>query len=169
MDVFVKISVSILAFVGLVLTSSGLPGNVVIFIATFLLAWYDDFVTLNWQYLLLVFVLVLLGELWEFLVGFLGIKKEKVSWLSVFVIGLGTICFAIAGSFVLPIVGSILGGALGAFIMAFTVEYFSSKSHEKAYRLGWIAAKNQMFAIAGKIVVGLIAFILLLREIIFVM
>lgn len=165
MEILVKLGVTVLALIGLVLTCIGLPGNLIMFLSVVLLAWYDGFVNLTGSYLVFIFLLFLVGELWEFLVGFLGIKKEKISWLSVLIIALGTISFAIAGSFVLPVVGSIIGGFIGAFITAFLVEYFFSTSHERALRLGLLAAKNQMFAVVGKLVVGIILFILLLKEI----
>ena len=168
MEILVKLGVTILALIGLILTCIGLPGNLLVFLSTVLLAWYDGFVNLTGSYLLFIFILFLAGELWEFLIGFLGIKKEKISWLSVLIIALGTISFAIAGSVVLPIIGSIIGGFLGAFVTAFFVEYFASTDSQRAFKLGWVAAKNQAFAVIGKLAVGIIIFVLLLRQIIFV-
>ena len=63
------------------------------------------------------------GEIWEFIVSFFGIRRHKVSWGAVFLIAVGTFIGAVIGTGFFPVLGSVLGGAVGSYIVAFGYEF----------------------------------------------
>lgn len=160
MEIFVRLGLGVLAFVGLLMTSLGLPGNTLLLLLFLVFAFLGDFVSVTINMLGIVAFLYLLGEAWELVVGYLGIKKEKVTWLSVIIIGAGSFLGALAGTAVFPILGSVLGAAVGAFITAFLVEYHAGKGHERAVRTAWVAARNHFLGLIGKLAVGITIFIM---------
>ena len=131
-----------------------LPGNTMIFVTACGLAiYYDKY----WkpELLCIMLVIYICGELWEFFVSLFGIRKEKASWLTCCVIGIGAFLGAVFGTLVLPVIGSFLGGVVGAFITAFLVEYYRTRSKANAYHLAWASAKMRFLAILGKFSAGI--------------
>ena len=56
-------------------------------------------------------------------------------------IGIGTFIGAVLGTGVFPVFGSVLGGAMGSFVMAFVYEYSQTMDCDDAFELAWKAAK----------------------------
>ena len=110
-----------------------------------------------------------LGEIWEFVLSFFGIKRQvkDISWWGVFLIGCGTFAGTIMGTTVFPVLGSVIGGAIGAFAMAYLYEYLRSHDLQHAGALAWQAAKMQFVAMLGKLVATFALAILLARQIFF--
>ena len=110
-----------------------------------------------------------LGEIWEFVLSFFGIKRQvkDISWWGVFLIGCGTFAGTILGTTVFPVLGSVIGGAIGAFAMAYLYEYLRSHNMQHAGALAWQAAKMQFVAMLGKLVATFALAILLARQIFF--
>ncbi len=167
MVILFKLVIGLLSVLGLAMTLIGLPGNTFLLLLTAVYAWYGGFSYFSLEQLAFVAVIYLAGEAWEFAVGYLGIKKEKVSWWAVLFIGLGTVAGAIIGTSILPVVGSIIGASAGAFITAFGYEYFCGSGHERAMRVAIVAARNQFLALIGKLIAGVSILVILLRSLIF--
>jgi uncharacterized protein YqgC (DUF456 family) len=75
----------------------------------------------------------------------------------------GSFTGAVFGTAVLPVAGSLLGAAGGAFATAFGCEYFLSRQRGRALRIAWAAAKNHLWGMLGKLLAGIIMFLLLAR------
>ena len=80
-------------------------------------------------------------------------------------IGIGTFIGAVLGTGVFPVFGSVLGGAMGSFVMAFVYEYSQTMDCDDAFELAWKAAKLQFIAIIGKVVAAAAMAILLVKQI----
>lgn len=163
MSLGANIGFTVLAALGIIMVSLGLPGNTLLLLTYVIYAVMGDFQYVSMNQLAVVAVIYLLGEIWEFVIGFFGIKKEKVTWLSVMIIGVGGFAGAILGTAVMPVLGSIIGSAVGASITAFLVEYFSGSGDQRALRLAWVAARNQFIGLVGKIVFGITIFIMFIK------
>ena len=139
---------ALIVVVGPLLTLLDLPGN------TIMLA------------LLSALVLVYaFGEIWEFIVSFFGIRRHKVSWGAVFLIAVGTFIGAVIGTGFFPVLGSVLGGAVGSYIVAFGYEFMRTRNKENAFALAWKAAQTQFVAMLGKIVASFAMALLLFKQI----
>ena len=135
MEYFLEaLAAALIVIVGPLLTLVGLPGNTLMLLAG-------------------VYVF---GELWEFVVSFFGIRRHKLPWSVVGLIGIGTFIGAVLGTGVFPVFGSVLGGAMGSFVMAFVYEYSQTMDCDDAFELAWKAAKLQFIAIVGKVVARLL-------------
>lgn len=108
-----------------------------------------------------------LGEVWEFAVSFFGIKTERIPWWGVFLIGCGTLTGGLLGTMFLPVFGSLLGGAAGAFLMAYAYEYHRTRNAQDCCALAWQAAKMQCLAMLGKWVAAMVLAILVAKMIFF--
>jgi len=147
------IAAIIVSCVGVCLTIFDLPGNTLLLTSIFALAFFVK-PQLNIPYLLMVLIIYLLGEIWEAGMSFLGIKKEKVSWLAVFVIGIGGFAGTLVGTGIFPVLGSFIGGCVGAFLAAFAYTYFSSGDKRNALHIAWQSAKVRFLAMLGKMTAG---------------
>ena len=155
--------VGLLAIICPLLTMFDLPGNSILLLTGFGMAFFDENMYFNGRLL----SAMVLGEAWEFCVSLFGIKKEKVSWFAVFLIGLGGFGGTLAGTTVFPILGSILGGVLGAGATAFLYELARTGLQRNAAHLAWEAAKMRFLAVLGRICAGIALAMLLIRQVFF--
>jgi hypothetical protein len=149
------------------MTVCNLPGNTVMMFTCLLFAFFDEARYFDIRIISAMILFYAFGEIWEFCVSFFGIKREKVSWWAVGVISLGTLGGTLAGTAFIPVLGSVIGGACGAFGVAYLYEYFRTRSRSDAVFLAWKAAKNQFIAIVGKLVATFAMALLLARQIFF--
>ncbi len=163
MAFIIKIALTAMTVLSVLLTMLGLSGNTVMLFLALGYAWYVNFTSFSLEQLGIVAAIYLAGELWEFIVGYLGIKKEKVSWWSVLFIGIGTTLGALLGTAAMPVLGSLLGAMAGAFITAFIVEYFWGQDKSRAARVAWVAARNHCFGLLGKLAAGVTMAIIIIR------
>lgn len=63
-----------------------------------------------------------------------------------------------------PVLGSVLGGAVGSYIVAFGYEFMRTRNKENAFALAWKAAQTQFVAMLGKIVASFAMALLLLSR-----
>lgn len=158
---------SILAGVlGVSLTIFDLPGNTFMLLSTYAFALLTEH-NVSVNYLLMITLIYLAGELWESGMSFFGIKKEKVSWFTVFIIAIGGFIGTAFGTGVFPILGSFVGGLIGAFLAAFAYTYFKTGNRENATYIAWQAAKVRCLAMLGKLTAGFALAILLVHLVVF--
>ena len=69
--------------------------------------------------------------------------------------------------FMLPILGSLIGGMMGAFVTAFAYELLHTGLSRNAWELAWAAAKMRFMAIIGKLVAGIALAALLVKQVVF--
>ncbi len=146
-------------------TLLGLAGNTMLLVLTFLYAFITDFRYIDGSLLGWIFAIYALGELWGFVASYLGIKKEKVSYFKVALIGAGTFFGGLFGSFISPIFGSFLGAAFGAFVVAFLVEILTNQDRHRALYIACVAAAMQLICIFGKMFFALLMLIIFLWNI----
>lgn len=161
-----KIVAGIVALVAPLLTLFDLPGNTTMVLTAAGLAYFFQDLYFQEKLLLAMAVVYVIGEAWEFLVSLLGIKKEKLSWFAVFLIGIGGFVGTVVGTAALPILGSFLGGLAGAFLAAFLYEYSRSRASQDALNLAWKAAKIRCLALLGKVVAAMVLAVLLIKLVI---
>ena len=97
----------------ILLTIFNLPGNTLLLLGYLGYILVDEPRYLNMQTVLLMVLLYALGEIWDFCISYLGIKREHISWLAVTFIGSGTLIGTCVGTMFLPVLGSVIGGAAG--------------------------------------------------------
>lgn len=156
---------AVIIIVGPLLTLLDLPGNTVLLAAGIGYAFFDEARYFDGRLLSALVLVYAFGEIWEFVVSIFGIKRHKVSWGAVFLIAVGTFIGAVIGTGFFPILGSVLGGAIGSYIAAFCYEYLHTRSKDHAYELAWQAAKTQFLALLGKIVASFAMALLLFKQI----
>lgn len=154
------------AFLGPILTIFDLPGNSLMLLTGLGFAFYDEALYFNGRLLSAMVLIYAFGECWEFCVSLFGIKREKVSWLAVFLIGLGGFVGTIIGTGAFPILGSFIGGLVGAFVAAFVYEYMRSGIRSNAWNLAVKAARVRFLALIGKLASGFALAILLIKMVI---
>ncbi len=155
-----SIFLTILACCFLVITLVGFAGNGLILLMALLYGISTNFATVTGQVLLWMFLVFVLGEIWEFVVGFLGIKREKVPTFTVLMIACGTIMGSIIGTLIMPLLGSLLGASIGAFCFAFVFERARGETQHRSWYIACMAASLQLLALLGKIIAGCIILIM---------
>lgn len=147
---------------GVFLTIFDLPGNTFLLISNFVLAFFTER-NVELPYLMLVTMVYLIGEIWESGMSFFGIKKEKVSWGAVFIIGLGGFVGTVIGTGFFPVLGSFIGGCIGAYLAALLFTFLDCGSKEQAFHIAWQAAKVRFLAMLGKMTAGFVLAVLLVN------
>lgn len=148
--VLINILFSAILVGSVMMTMVGLPGNIVIILAAMIYGYYDKFQHVDYGVLLIVGGVFIATEVFDFLAGILGAKKEKASKRAILTAGLGTLLGGIVGTAILPIIGSIGGALLGAFIGAGVAEYTKVKDKEQAKRVAIGVVKGQIFGMIVK-------------------
>lgn len=146
--------------VGLGLTLISLPGNILILLAVVGYGIYDGFVHLNYQSILVVFVLYVIGECAEFAAGIVGARKEKAAKRTMAAALAGALMGGIAGTALFPLIGSIIGVIAGVFILSCAAEYTATGDIARAKRVAITIVKGQIAGTVIKIAaaVGMILF-----------
>ena len=163
-----KVIVVLIVILGPLLTIFDMPGNTLILFTSLGFAFFDENLFFNGKILSAMILIYLLGECWEFCVELFGIKKEKVFWSAVFLIGLGGFVGTVLGTAVFPVFGSIIGGMIGAFVVAFIYELAHTGISSKAFHLAWQAAKMRFLALIGKMAAGIALAALLVKQVMFI-
>ena len=155
----------IIVVLGPLLTIFDLPGNSLMMLTSLGFAFYDEAKYFDMRLLSAMILIYVLGECWEFCVSLFGIKRYKVSWFAVLMIGIGGFFGTLIGTGIIPILGSFIGGLIGAFLAAFAYEYLRSGMREDAWRLAMETAKMRFLALLGKMCAGIALSVLLVKQI----
>lgn len=155
------------ALLGPLLTIFDLPGNTLLLLTGLGFAFFNENIYFSGRLLSAMILIYALGEAWEFCVSLFGIKKQKVSWLAVFIIGAGGFIGTVLGTALLPVLGSIIGGMMGAAAMAFMYELARTGIRSDALHLAWEAAKMRFLALIGKLAAGIALAALLVKQVFF--
>lgn len=156
---------ALIVVVGPLLTLLDLPGNTIMLAAGIGYAFFDEARYFDGRLLSALVLVYAFGEIWEFIVSFFGIRRHKVSWGAVFLIAVGTFIGAVIGTGFFPVLGSVLGDAVGSYIVAFGYEFMRTRNKENAFALAWKAAQTQFVAMLGKIVASFAMALLLFKQI----
>jgi uncharacterized protein YqgC (DUF456 family) len=112
--------------------------------------------------LLTVFILTLAAEVAELLLGKTAIGRAGGGRTA----GIGAAIGGVAGGIFLtfipiPVISTIVGICLGTFIGAAAGEMYGSRRPGVALGVGWGAAKARVWALAAKLIVGAVMFLLI--------
>lgn len=158
---------ALVAVLGPLLTMFDLPGNTLILLTGIGFAFFNENIYFSGRLLSAMILIYAMGEAWEFCVSLFGIKRQKVSWAAVLLIGLGGFAGTVAGTAALPVLGSVIGGMAGSGVMAFVYELARTGVRSDALRLAWEAAKMRFFALIGKLAAGIALAALLVKQVFF--
>lgn len=141
----------------------GLPGTWMVLGTAALCEWLTDAQLFDRYTLAVALGLALCGELWELLAGATGAKRAGGSRASAFGAFAGGIVGAIVGTFTIPVplVGTLAGGGIGAFVVATLVEESRGRETREAVRIGRAAGIGHVFGLLGKLALGTGVWILL--------
>jgi hypothetical protein len=149
---------------GLFLNILGLPGLWLLVAAVAGYAWVTGFnVYVGWASLLTLIGLGIAAEVAEFVAGGAGAKSAGASRRA----AIGGIVGALVGGLFLsvipiPIISTIFGACLGAFIGASAVELWIRRDLLHAARVGKGAATGRLWGIVYKSAIGVVMFIIAL-------
>ncbi|NIP30286.1 MAG: DUF456 family protein [Candidatus Dadabacteria bacterium] len=136
-------------------------------IEALLLGWYGQFQFITSKILIILIVLVIIGELLEFLVGIIGAKKYKTSNRAIVVsIVFGIVCGIIFAPVFLGF-GALLGAFFGAYIGALIVELLSNKNINESMKSAWGVFLGKIGGTFSKIIVGIIMIIITMKAVLF--
>lgn len=147
---------TLVILVGLALNAVGLFGNWLILLAI-IVAWLlTDFVHFGPWILLIMFLLCILGEILETALAGYGARRFGGSKGAMVAALVGCIVGAILGSPVFPILGTLAGGAAGAFVAASIYEFIRhKKAFKEALWTGFGAGMGKMGGIVAKFTCGI--------------
>ncbi len=147
--------------VGVVMVALQLPGTWLMLLATGLVAWWQwdglpEQRLIGWWVLASLLALAVLGEIVEAVAGALGARKAGGTKRGALLAIVGGIAGAIAGTFLIPIpiIGTLLGAALGAGAMSMLGDKWAGRSYGDAFRAGRGAAVGKFAGSVGKLVIA---------------
>lgn len=152
--------------IGIGMTIFDMPGNTFMLLCTAAFAFFGGH-NPGLPYLAMALIVYMLGEIWEAGMSFFGIKREKVSWCAVMVIGIGGFIGTILGTGFFPVLGSFVGGVCGAFVAAFLYTYLETGSKDNALYIAWVSAKVRFLAMLGKWTAGFALGVMLIYMVLF--
>lgn len=141
--------------VGIGLTLINLPGNFVILLIALGCGIFDGFVSMSVQTLLFIFILFFIGELAEFIAGFLGAKRQKASIRAVIAAIIGAIIGGALGTGLFPVIGSVIGAMGGAFVASYAAEFSKAGDADHARMVGVSIMKGQAIGMIVKIIMAI--------------
>ena len=133
----------------------GIPGGWIAFGAIVVYDIATRFSAVGWKWLVVMAVILLVGELIESLLGIVYVARKGASRWGVLGTFIGGIVGAIGGSFVVPFIGSLIFGLVGAFVLAVVFEYMYYKSLDRALQTGFFAFIGKLAAMFVKLVLSL--------------
>ncbi len=151
------LSFGIAIILGLLLDIVGLFGNWII-LGAVTLAWIlSGWQHFGWGSILIMAILAGLGELLEFVLAGYGAKHFGGSKGGMTSAVVGCILGAMAGTPLLPFIGSLLGACLGAFVGAALYEYLQQeRSPGQAIWTGVGASLGKIGGLLAKLLCGLL-------------
>lgn len=148
-----KVAVVLAALLAPALTLFMLPGMWLALAAAGLAEWGTEETLFSPWSLGGCLVLALLGELWEFTASAARAKKAGAGRRGALGALVGGFVGAIAGTMLLPVIGTIAVGGLGALVGSFALERDGGRSVDEALRVGKAAATGQVLGVAGKLAI----------------
>lgn len=148
----------------LLLNLFALPGNWLMIALTALFAWWQSDTSIFSVYTLVAVVVVAIaGEIVEFIAGPGGARKAGSTFRGAFGAIVGMMASAIAGTVIvpIPIVGTIIGGALGACLGTAALELTAGKKLDHSFRVGFGAGLGVLLGTGGKFLIGVLIWLII--------
>lgn len=138
------------------------PGNWLMILTTLGAAWWlreHDLFSVGT--FIAIVVLALAGEIIEFFAGFGGAKKAGAGWKASLAAILGAIVGAVVGTGILPVIGTLLGGCIGAGLATWGVETLSGQLPDQAMKSGVGAGTGAFVGTLTKFLLGCVIWLII--------
>jgi len=147
LDFLIITLTALLLLVGLIGTVVPfIPGTVLVFLGTFVYAWYTGFTVLGWGMLGVLAGLTLLAQALDSLASVIGAKK------------FGASRWGIIGAFIGGILGLLFGGLpgilIGPFVGALLCELLQGKGMKASFKIGVGTLVGFLGGAVGKIIIA---------------
>jgi uncharacterized protein YqgC (DUF456 family) len=141
----------------------GLPGTWLAIATAGLCEWLTDRRLFHWGVFVAVVVIALFGELWELLSSATRAKRAGAKRRGAIGAFLGGIGGAILGTFLIPapLLGTLIGGGLGAFALSAALEHEGGRDVQEAIRIGQAAGIGHVLGLVGKLACGVLVWLIL--------
>lgn len=163
MEIWILIPFFIVLGLGLLLTSVGLFGNIVVFGSIVGYAILTGFWSIGFKELLILGILYGTGELLEYVFTMIGVRWLGASRLAGWMAILGTIAGAMVGGAIFWVVGVVAGGFIGAILGALITELIIKGNIGLAFKAGLGAFLGKTGSIFVKLVIAVIMIMYVLR------
>jgi len=150
---------------GIISPFFGLPGTFIVVADTFIYGLATHFEKVTIRVVILLLVLAVVGEIFEFFSNIIGAKHYGASRLGLTGAFLGGIAGIFLGNSIFPVFGPLLGGLIGAFGGAFFLELFRREGPKRAITAGLGAFLGRLAAISVKIFITILMVALVLTKI----
>ena len=165
MEVLALVILIVFSLVGLAAIFFTTFGTLIIFIGSLIYAFLTDFAIIGIKSLVILLILYLVGEVFEYISIIIGGKKFGASNQAILGAIIGGILGAIIGAGFLGI-GLILGTFLGIFLGAFLVELLIQKDLVKSLKSGTGSVIGRVGSIVFKVIIAVIMLAILFPRII---
>ena len=156
MEVLIIITI-IVQFILVLTNIIGLPGNIIAGLVP-LIWFFSGHLTL--AQLVIIILIIVAGEIFEFISGFLLGKNAGISNKSLLVSIFGAIALGIIMAPIFFGIGAIIGTFVGAFLGAFTYELLINRNVATAFGKGVVVFKSRVFGTVVKFSLGLFMIVL---------
>jgi uncharacterized protein YqgC (DUF456 family) len=147
--------------VGLMINVLGLPGLWLMLASAAAYAWATGWAFFKWKGLIVLLVLAILAEIFEFVAGAAGSKAAGGSKRGMAGAIIGGLIGGIIGT-PIPIIGTIVGLCLGTFIGAFVVEVAVGRHPYHSTQIGIGAARGRLYGVIIKLAFGFLMLLITL-------
>jgi uncharacterized protein YqgC (DUF456 family) len=158
-----QIFLPVIGLAGPLLILLGLPGTWLLLALAGLAEWITEPRLFGTPVLVIAVALAVAGEVWEALSSSVRARRAGAGRRGSIGALAGGIGGALLGTMLIPIpvVGTLIGGGLGAFALSSGLERSGGKSADSAFRIGRAAATGHMIGLAGKLIAGLVVYVML--------
>ena len=158
-----QIFLPVIGLAGPLLILLGLPGTWLLLALAGLAEWITEPRLFGTPVLVIAVALAVAGEVWEALSSSVRARRAGAGRRGSIGALAGGIGGALLGTMLIPIpvVGTLIGGGLGAFALSSGLERSGGQSADSAFRIGRAAATGHMIALAGKLIAGLVVYVML--------
>jgi uncharacterized protein len=142
---YLLIFIFILGLIGAISTIFGIPGILLVYLGyAIFFFYYDPDLQMSLVTFIIISVLSLLTLFLDEILMYFGIKRVKTGKHTV----LGAFLGGIAGFFIIPIIGFVIGAAVGAILF----EYLYNRDFQNALKAGSVVAFAYVLSFVLKII-----------------
>jgi len=151
-----QIFLPLLGLAGPLLILLGLPGTWLLLMLAGVAEWITEPRLFGTLTLVSALVLAVAGEVWEAMASSVRARKAGAGRRGSIGALVGGIGGALLGTMLIPVplVGTLVGGGLGAFALSAGLERSGGTAADSAFRIGRAAAAGHMVGLMGKLVAG---------------
>jgi uncharacterized protein YqgC (DUF456 family) len=135
-------------------TTLGFPGNWLLVGVALVIALVTKFSAMTWPYLLVCVGLAAVGEILESILGAVIVGRRGGGRWAIGGSVVGGFAGVVLGAGVVPPLGSVLLGFVGAFAGAVAGEYTQNRRVDPALRIGLWSVVGRVAAVTAKLAVG---------------